>query len=54
MICPQQRSRLREIFDEDLAQLGDWLGLELSCENFTSVAERTSPRWRTDLQETAA
>ncbi len=53
-ICPQQRNRLRKTFDEDLAQLGDWLGLELSCENFASIAERTIPQWRTDLKESAA
>ncbi|MEE8155749.1 MAG: sulfotransferase domain-containing protein [Phycisphaerales bacterium] len=42
---PQCR-RLRAIFDEDLVQLGDWLGLELSCDNFASIAEQTSPQWR--------
>ncbi len=53
-ICPQQRNRLRDTFDKDLAQLGDWLDLELNCENFASIAERTSPQWRPDLKETAA
>lgn len=53
-ICPQQRSRLRKAFDGDLAQLSDWLGLELNCENFASIAERTSPQWRTNIKESAA
>ena len=53
-ICSHQRSRLQNTFDEDLAQLGDWLGLELNCENFASIAKRTSPQWRTDLKESAA
>lgn len=42
---PQLRD-LRAVFDEDLVQLGDWLGLDLSCDNFASIAKRTSPQWR--------
>ncbi len=45
-ISAPQRRRLRAIFDEDLAQLGDWVGLELNCDNFASIAEQTSPQWR--------
>lgn len=37
---------LRAVFDEDLVQLGDWLGLELTCDNFASIAKQTSPQWR--------
>jgi hypothetical protein len=29
--------RLRPIFDADLARLGSWLGVELSCDSFRSV-----------------
>jgi hypothetical protein len=39
----QQVENLRAIFDEDLAVLGSWLGIELSCENFKSSV-KTEPR----------
>jgi len=40
---PQQIEKLRAIFDEDLAVLGSWLGIELSCENFKAMV-KTEPR----------
>jgi Sulfotransferase family len=33
-LAPETTERLREIFDADLAQLGDWLGMTLTCDNF--------------------
>lgn len=33
-ISPVLQSRLREVFDADLAQLGSWLGIPLDCETF--------------------
>ena len=39
----QQVEKLRAIFDEDLAVLGSWLGIELSCENFKAIV-KTEPR----------
>lgn len=51
--APQCR-RLRGVLDEDIVQLGDWLGLELSCDNFASIAEQTSPQWRKIVKERVA
>jgi hypothetical protein len=34
LIAPFQRQKLVEIFDKDLAILGDWLGFYPSCEQF--------------------
>lgn len=39
------RARLVEIFDQDLAELGRWLDLPLSCETFRSLALESTPRW---------
>lgn len=32
-------------FDQDLAVLGQWLGMTLSCQNFTEVAAAAQPEW---------
>src|SRR5262249_31594084 len=37
--------RLSALFDEDLAQLGKWLGTELNCENFSAVTEDRPLNW---------
>ena len=37
--------RLRELFDEDLATLGRWLGLDLNCERFKAIASQTAAQW---------
>ena len=42
-IEPQQLEYLQAIFDEDLAVLGSWLDIPLSCENFKATVQ-TSPR----------
>jgi hypothetical protein len=47
-------ARLRELFDEDLTVLGQWLDLPLRCENFKAVAAESSPRWRLPVREGAA
>jgi hypothetical protein len=39
-------SELTNVFDHDLKDLGAWLGTELTCENFKSVAARIQPQWR--------
>jgi hypothetical protein len=41
----QQRAALEAELDEDLAQLGAWLGLELNCANFKDVGRETIPEW---------
>lgn len=42
---PQQIEKLRAIFDEDLATLGSWLGISLSCENFKAVVKHEPRDW---------
>ncbi|MFK5956608.1 MAG: sulfotransferase [Planctomycetota bacterium] len=37
--------KLEKKFDQDLAQLGDWLGLDLNCANWKSVAIEAEPEW---------
>jgi hypothetical protein len=38
-------NRLRRIYDEDLARLGAWTGLELTTERFAAVASQSDPDW---------
>jgi len=38
-------ARLTAIFDEDLARLGTWLGLNLTCVNFKKIARQSPPNW---------
>ncbi|HEY8428262.1 MAG TPA: sulfotransferase [Sandaracinaceae bacterium] len=45
LLPPEQRARLAERFDADLAELGRWLGLELSCRNFASVTAERPLAW---------
>lgn len=45
MLSPAVTRRLQRIFDEDLAKLGAWLGLDLNCDNFKSIARDTSASW---------
>jgi hypothetical protein len=45
-LAPQLRARLAATYDEDLTELGGWLGLELSCAAFAAAADRPDPRWR--------
>ncbi|MGE3819574.1 MAG: sulfotransferase [Isosphaeraceae bacterium] len=40
-------SRLRQIYDEDLARLGAWLGVSLDCESFDRVTGSEPREWRT-------
>lgn len=44
-IEPQKLEYLKAIFDQDLAVLGSWLGIELSCENFKSSVKPNSVNW---------
>jgi hypothetical protein len=47
VLSPESRAKLIELFDEDLAQLGAWTGLQLDCESFSRIAAKVSPEWRT-------
>lgn len=44
-LTPEDRQRLEARFDEDLAELGEWLGMPLSCANFCELARETEPTW---------
>ncbi len=41
----EARAYAIERLDRDLAMLGAWFGLSLSCASFSSLAERTAPSW---------
>lgn len=45
-LTPEFDSRLRRIFDEDLARLGDWLGVSLDCESFDWTTSERPLSWR--------
>ena len=44
-------TRLTEVFDRDLLQLGSWLGTPLNCANFVTVTGSLRPAWVDGLQE---
>jgi sulfotransferase family protein len=37
--------RLRAVFDDDLARLGDWLGIALDCEHFSELVLAGPSEW---------
>jgi hypothetical protein len=39
------KARLAEVFDDDLAQLGTWLGIALNCDNFREVTASRPYDW---------
>ena len=45
-IEPAQMEHLQVIFDQDLAVLGSWLGMELTCRNFKSVVLTSPETWQ--------
>lgn len=40
-----RRAQLVETFDPDLARLGEWLGIELSCSNFVEQTREQAHNW---------
>ncbi|NET57414.1 MAG: sulfotransferase [Symploca sp. SIO2E6] len=42
---PEKVEQLKAIFDEDLAVLGSWLDIELSCDNFKDTVKECSGEW---------
>ncbi|MEL7084760.1 MAG: sulfotransferase domain-containing protein [Cyanobacteria bacterium J06597_1] len=44
-LSPENLERLKSIFDEDLAELGQWLGIELTCDTFKTVAAADGYAW---------
>ena len=56
-LSEDETTRLREIFDADLCQLGAWLGVTLDCENFDAVTRAQPHSWTAcglDGQKTGA
>lgn len=47
-------ARLQAIFDEDLAHLGRWLGMELRCSNFKQTVTTRVPSWKPQASASAA
>jgi hypothetical protein len=45
-LSPSLTARLWEVFDADLAQLGDWLGLRLDCANFHDATANRPQEWK--------
>lgn len=43
----EQRAELTSIFDEDLHTLGNWLGIDLNCANFSDVTSTRHLGWTT-------
>jgi hypothetical protein len=41
----ERLDQLHQVFDSDLAVLGRWLGIEISCRNFSEIARTHEPRW---------
>lgn len=43
------RQKLEHVFDEDLAQLSQWIDVDLSCRTFKQVAKASMPNWSSDV-----
>lgn len=46
-LTPVEQARLEAVFNPDLAQLGSWLGVTLTCANFKAVTRDLIPAWQT-------
>jgi len=44
-ISQQKMQFLKNVFDEDLAILGEWLGVDLCCDNFKATVQSTPYDW---------
>jgi hypothetical protein len=53
-ISAENEMRLGAIFDDDLARLGRWLGLKLSCDTFREIAGGAEPAWVEPTREKVA
>jgi hypothetical protein len=42
--------RLQILFDDDLGELGEWLGIELHCGNFHEVTRARAHEWKIDCR----
>jgi hypothetical protein len=53
-LSEQNVTKLRAIFDEDLAKLSEWLDVGITCENFKRVTREKAPRWAQRTEVAAA
>lgn len=51
-LSPSTLAQLTEQFNQDLARLGEWFGLDLRCDNFKDVAVKCEPWWRAGTEVT--
>lgn len=53
-LSPSDRDYLTEIFDRDLATLGAWLGIELTCDTFVAQTKVGALEWADPGAESSA
>lgn len=53
-LSPEVSRRVTARFDDDLAELGDWLGVPMNCETFKSVTAMPDLDWVDRRPQTAA
>jgi hypothetical protein len=53
-LSAERRAGLARVFDEDLARLGEWIGLTLTCETFKEIARAVEPAWVEPSRERVA
>lgn len=44
-LSPEARDRVEAVFDADLAELGEWLGVELDCRRFAGIVAEAPLSW---------
>ncbi len=44
-LSEDRQKQLTQIFDEDLARLGQWLGIDLNCDNFKQITATQPHDW---------
>lgn len=45
LLDEEDRLRLEMLFDQDLLQLGEWLGISLACQNFKKTTSAATLEW---------
>jgi hypothetical protein len=51
VLSSDRLNELKKQFDEDLCRLGDWLGVNLTCDLFRSTTSEGELNWRQGLRE---
>ncbi|MGB0561642.1 MAG: sulfotransferase family protein [Spirulinaceae cyanobacterium] len=44
-LTPENQTKVKSIFDQDLQTLGQWLGVELTCDTFKTAAQVSPQGW---------